>query len=337
MFDADYLPESKVEPEVLDSNTMFTITESMGSNLGEISFPSIIKDEPNETVGQVLASHSPSCQLRCGLEHRLQTMLDTQFESLEPEPSPTMEYSSDDTILLTPPRQTSNSQQNSPVSSQDVTPDQVQLCSQDVTSSIINSMESAPNSQDVTNTDLQDVTNIEEQICSQDITSDNAQSDNMENSATFSRNENDPYLQDIADNVDIVLNPPDEMYTSVEPDNSRDCVNNKSQSVTNSNSVCQEVISIFPEDIVNLQDPVGLPEPQLGMTNITPELTIQSDNGVPVEKSVTSPSTSSFNIGDPNSGTLTPTVIEPQYRSSDDNMCDLNSANERHNNTSLSA
>ena len=222
VFDAEYLPQSKVEPEVLDSNTMFTITESMGSNLYKISFPSIIKDEPNETVGQVLASHSPSCQLRCGLEHRLQTMLDTQSESLEPEPSPTMEYSSDETILLTPLRQTSDSQirQNSPVSSQDVTPDQAQLCSQDVTSSTINSTENASNSQDVTNTDLQDVTNIEEKTCSQDITSDNAQSDNMENSATFSCNENDLYLQDIADSVDIVLNPPDEMYTSVEPDNS---------------------------------------------------------------------------------------------------------------------
>ena len=67
---------------------------------------------------------------------------------------------------------------------------------------------------------------------------------------------------------------------------------------------------------------------------------------MPLEKSVLSPSTSSFNIGNPNSGTLTPTVIEPQYRSSDDNACDLDngttitdldSAHERHNNTSLSA
>ena len=47
VFDTDYLPKSKVEPEVLDQNMMFTITESMGSALGKISFPSTIKDELN--------------------------------------------------------------------------------------------------------------------------------------------------------------------------------------------------------------------------------------------------------------------------------------------------
>ena len=134
VFDTDYLPESKVEPEVLDQNTMFTITESMGSALGEISFPSTIKDEPNETVGQVLATHSPTCELRCGLENKLQTMLNTQSDAMEPEPSPTMEYSSDETILLTPPRPTADSQnlQEPIMALQDIMPDQVDPCLQEV-------------------------------------------------------------------------------------------------------------------------------------------------------------------------------------------------------------
>ena len=164
MFDSDYLPDSKVEPEVLDKNTMFTITESMGSSLGEISFPSVIKDEPDETVGQVLTTHSPSCQLRCGLEHHLQTMLGTHSESTtEPEPSQTMEYSSDETILLTPPRSISVSQsrQASPLSSQEVTTDQEQQCSPNVTALITNSTENAPDRQGITYADSQDVTTMD--------------------------------------------------------------------------------------------------------------------------------------------------------------------------------
>ena len=47
-----------------------------------------------------------------------------------------------------------------------------------------------------------------------------------------------------------------------EPDNSRDCANNESQSVANNSSACQEVISICPEDAVTLQDPLGSPEHQ---------------------------------------------------------------------------
>ena len=83
---------------------MFTLTETLGSNLGEISFPSSVKEEPSETVGQVLTTHSPTCQLRCGLQHKLQTMLNIQPDTVEP--SPTEGYSSDETILLTPSKVT---------------------------------------------------------------------------------------------------------------------------------------------------------------------------------------------------------------------------------------
>ena len=312
MFDADYLPDSKVEPEVVDKNTMFTITESMGSSLGEISFPSVIKDEPNKTVGQVLATHLPSCQLRCGLEHKLQTMLGTHSESIiEPEPSQTMEYSSDETILLTPPRPTfvSQSRQASPVSSQEVTTDQEQLCSQDITAFTTNSTEKAIDSQDITNTDSQDVTNMD----------------------------------DMTDIEDIVSNPPDEMNTSGEPDSFQDCANNESQNGANNSSVCQEVISIYPEDAVTLRDSSNLSEQQLVTSNITPEITIELDNVETLEKSVSSPSVGSFSVINPNSGL---TVIEPQYRNSDDNVCDtdnvttipdLDSAHEGCHNSWLSA
>ena len=157
VFDPDYLSDSKIEPDVLDQNTMFTITESMGSQLGEISFPSIIKDDPDETVGEVLTTHSPSCQLRCGLEHQLQTLLGTHSgSSTEPEPSQTMEYSSDDTIILTPPRPVSQSQKAPPLLSQEVT-----TCSPDATISISTSIEIAPNLGGIIYSDSQEVTNMD--------------------------------------------------------------------------------------------------------------------------------------------------------------------------------
>ena len=157
VFDPDYLSDSKIEPDVLDQNTMFTITESMGSHLGEISFPSIIKDEPDETVGQVLTTHSPSCQLRCGLKHQLQTLLGTHSgSSTEPEPSQTMEYSSDETIILTLPRPVSQSRKASPLLSQEVT-----TCSLDATVSTSTSRENAPNLCGITYSDSQEVTNMD--------------------------------------------------------------------------------------------------------------------------------------------------------------------------------
>ena len=126
MFDIDYIPENKVEPDIIDTNTMFTLMESLGSNLGEISFPSTVKDEPTETVGHVLSTHLPMCQLRCGLETKLETLLSAQKDTVEQEPSPTEGYSSEETILLTPVMSPTG---DAILSSQDGS-----ACSQDVTS-----------------------------------------------------------------------------------------------------------------------------------------------------------------------------------------------------------
>ena len=170
VFDPDYLPDSKIEPDVLDQNTMFMVTESMGSHLGEISFPSIIKDEPDETLEEVLTTHSPSCQLRCSLEQQLQTLLGTHSgSSTEPEPSQTMEYSSDEMIILTPRRPGSQNQKASPLLSQEVI-----TCSPDATVSTSTSIENAPNpvgiiysdSQKLTSMDHEDADNHSESLTS---------------------------------------------------------------------------------------------------------------------------------------------------------------------------
>ena len=127
VFDTDYIPENKVEPDIIDQNTIFTLTESMGSNLGEISFPATVKDELPEAVQQVLSTHSPTCQLRCGIETRLDSLASMQSETNEQEPSPTEGYSLEYTIPLNP---VTSSSGNSVLGSHDV--DASVLCSQDV-------------------------------------------------------------------------------------------------------------------------------------------------------------------------------------------------------------
>ena len=63
IFDVDYIPETKVEPQDDGNITSFALTESLGSNLGEIVFPVSIKQELPETVGNIISTHSPTCQL----------------------------------------------------------------------------------------------------------------------------------------------------------------------------------------------------------------------------------------------------------------------------------
>ena len=48
-FDPEYLPETKVEQDPIDTGTVFTLMESLGSTLGEITFPAPVKQEPRET------------------------------------------------------------------------------------------------------------------------------------------------------------------------------------------------------------------------------------------------------------------------------------------------
>ena len=128
VFDMDYIPENKVEPDIIDQNTVFTLTESMGSNLGEISFPSTVKDELTETVEQVLSTHSPTCQLCCGIETRLESLASMQRETNEQEPSPTEGYSSEEAIPLS---LVTSSNGDSVLSSQEVDANVV-FCLQDV-------------------------------------------------------------------------------------------------------------------------------------------------------------------------------------------------------------
>ena len=177
VFNTDYILENKVEPDIIDRNTVFTLTESMGSNLGEISFPSTVKDELSEMVEQVLSTHSPSCQLRCGIESRLESLARIQKDLNEQEPSPTESYSSEEASPLTP---VTSSNGNSVISSHEVDANEV-FCSQDISeglqdiSSTVMSLDAdgqAPGefSQPVTGNSSQDITggNIE---TSQDVTS----------------------------------------------------------------------------------------------------------------------------------------------------------------------
>ena len=64
LFDTDYIPEVKVEPQDEGIISSFTLTESLGSNLGEIVFPVPVKQKMAETVENILTTHSPTCQLR---------------------------------------------------------------------------------------------------------------------------------------------------------------------------------------------------------------------------------------------------------------------------------
>ena len=78
------------------------------------------------------------------------------------------------------------------------------------------------------------------------------------------------------------------------------------------------MISIYPEDAVNSHDSSTSPKQQLTTSTITPETTIELENVETLETSVSSPSVGSYSVGNPNSGL---TVIEPEYRNPDDNVC----------------
>ena len=64
IFDADYIPESKVEPTDNGAITSFAITESLGSTLGEIVFPVPVKQELPDSEWNIISTHSPTYQLR---------------------------------------------------------------------------------------------------------------------------------------------------------------------------------------------------------------------------------------------------------------------------------
>ena len=63
VFDSDYIPETKIEPPDDGNISSFALTESLGSNLGEIVFPAPVKQEPLEILRTIISSHSPTCQL----------------------------------------------------------------------------------------------------------------------------------------------------------------------------------------------------------------------------------------------------------------------------------
>ena len=158
VFDSEYMPETKVEEEPLGDNTMYTLTESLGSTLGEISFAVPVKAEPGETIGNVLSTHSPGCQLRV----HVRDYMSAHHPDFNSE-TPTDSYSSDETIIIGHAAETVS---------------EIKTGSQDVTSlhditAMTNDSESdkvpqalSPGSQEVSplQTTSQDVTNVSKNV-----------------------------------------------------------------------------------------------------------------------------------------------------------------------------
>ena len=165
----------------------------------------------------------------------------------------------------------------------------------------------ATGSQDVTDT-------VANRLCSQDIT----------NTVV-----NAPASQDISN-------------ISVEPSGSQDVTNIDLQDVTNTLNITsdlgssQDVISICPVETNSFQDITASPNLQSVVSNTPPGSTMESDRGLAVETSMSTPDISSPDSGDQISEALAPTIIEPQYRSSDDNTGESDVVNENHDNALLS-
>ena len=160
VFDTNYIPESKVEPGPSEEGTLFTLTESLGSTLGEITFPMPVKAEPSETVREVLSTHSPQCQL---LIH-VRDYMSQQHPEFSSE-TPTEDYSTDDTILIAPSESTVTETIINPVSKElhEYSPDPLNSSESTILceTNVINiTPESPANSQEEINVDR----------CSQDTT-----------------------------------------------------------------------------------------------------------------------------------------------------------------------
>ena len=142
VFDESYITAEGLEPKLEPNNppgVAYTITESMGSTLGEITFQDPnVKTELTETAEEIIAQHSPQCELRMHISNIV------SLQQPSRSPASTMEYSTDSTILrgiVSPQAHQIRSSSPSEASSQEVTA----VYSQDVTQEL--------SSQDVTCTD----------------------------------------------------------------------------------------------------------------------------------------------------------------------------------------
>ena len=107
VFDIDYIPETKVEPSEEGNISSYALTESLGSNLGEIVFPAPVKQEPPETLEKIISSHSGTCQLRIqitdtysvknGSSSQIPPELDWSLDTNAPASSNTINGSQDST------------------------------------------------------------------------------------------------------------------------------------------------------------------------------------------------------------------------------------------------
>ena len=93
VFDADYIPETKVEdPD--SANTNYILNETIGSSMGEIVFPApVVKTETPATVIQdnvnsILTEHSPQCQLRLQISNITSIRSTTQNTLQQMNPNP---------------------------------------------------------------------------------------------------------------------------------------------------------------------------------------------------------------------------------------------------------
>ena len=160
VFDIDYFPESKVEPGPSEEGTFFTLTESLGSTLGEITFPVPVKAEPSETVSEILTTHSLQCQL-CTHVRDYMSQQHPDFSS----EIPTEDYSTDDTILIAPSESTVTETIKNPMPEElhESSPDPLNSSGSTILceTNVINiALKSPINSQEETNVDrcLQDTT-----------------------------------------------------------------------------------------------------------------------------------------------------------------------------------
>ena len=102
VFDLDYIPDQKIDPSE-PSLSQEHIVQPTGEYIAidTVKSESDIKSEPLESVEQIMAQHSPQCQLWIQISNVI------SVPDVIRTPSPTDEYSTDSTIqagIITPPQ-----------------------------------------------------------------------------------------------------------------------------------------------------------------------------------------------------------------------------------------
>ena len=82
-----------MEPNPPDKDLSYTITESMGSTLGEVSFPALVKKEVPDNLEDLITQHSPECELRVHITNIV------SLQHTNQSPASTEDYSTYSTIV----------------------------------------------------------------------------------------------------------------------------------------------------------------------------------------------------------------------------------------------